>query len=83
MAEDNLLTKVNLNGTELIIGDTDARQQIENVRQQMEEGGTALDGVASSIMAIDNRLKKVENQARVITATYDAESQTLSLTSKS
>ena len=79
MADDDtkLLTKVNLNGTELIIVDTEARQKIE-------QGAEVVDDAVSSIRALYTRLTEVENKTKsFITATYDAQSQTLSLTSKS
>lgn len=81
---ENLLTKVNLNGTELIIGDAEARQQIENTQDQLQEAKPVIDNITTDLVGITIRVKNVENKVNsLITATYDAQSQTLSLTSKS
>ena len=74
---ENLLTKVNLNGTELVIADMDARQQIK-------QGGESMLNTIESLNVLTNRVTNVENESlSLITATYDAQSSTLSLTSKS
>lgn len=86
MAADdtNLLTKVNLNGTELVIADMDARQQIENTQDKLQEAGTVIDNITTDLMGLTIRVGNVESKVNsLITAKYDAQSQTLSLTSKS
>ena len=62
----NLLTKVNLNGTELIISDTEARRNVES---------------ASSLATRVTNLESKTNS--LVTATYDSNTTTLTLTSKS
>ena len=75
--DTNLLTKVNLNGTELVIADMDARQQIANGGQALNETNKAIQNLYTSFTDHEAESKSF------ITATYDAQSQTLSLTSKS
>ena len=63
MADDtNLLTKVNLNGTELVIADTDIRQQVEKGKASIDE----------ALGAVSNRLMALENESSGITATADS-----------
>ena len=77
MAEDNLLTKVNLNGTELVIADMDARNAANTAI-------TSANTNASNVSAITTRVTDLETKSNsLITAKYDAQSSTLSLTSKS
>lgn len=77
---EKLLTKINLNGTELIISDAEARQQIAVGAAAIEETNKSID---EALDVVSNRLMALENAPSVITAKYDAQSQTLSLTSKS
>lgn len=89
MAADdtNLLTKVNLNGTELVIADMDARQKLVEGGAALDETNKALaetnNSIDEALDVVSNRLTALENEPSVITAKYDAQSQTLSLTSKS
>ena len=75
--DTKLLTKVNLNGTELIICDAEARQQIANGEQVLDETNSAISNLYTRFTEHEAESKSF------ITATYDAQSQTLSLTSKS
>ena len=70
----NLLSKVNLNGTELVIADM-------NARNTANTASTSASTNASNVSALTTRVTNLENEPRVITATYDAQSSTLSLTS--
>ena len=72
MAADDtkLLTKVNLNGTELIIGDAKARQAII-------DSETTVRGLSTAVENLELKSRSL------ITATYDEQSSTLSLTSES
>ena len=73
----NLLTKVNLNGTELVIADMDARNAANTAI-------TSANTNASNVSAITTRVTNLEIKSNSLTtATYDAQSSTLSLTSKS
>ena len=73
----NLLTKVNLNGTELVIADMDARNTANSAI-------TSANTNASNVSAITTRVTNLEIKSNSLTtATYDAQSSTLSLTSKS
>ena len=73
----NLLTKVNLNGTELVIADMDARNAANTAI-------TSANTNASNVSAITTRVTNLEIKSNSLTtATYDAQSSTLTLTSKS
>lgn len=75
--DTNLLTKVNLNGTELVIADMNARN-IANT------ASTSAGTNESNISALTTRVTNLETESNsLFTATYDAQSSTLSLTSKS
>ena len=77
MATTNLLSKVNLNGTELVIADMDARNAANTAI-------TSANTNASNVSAITTRVTNLEIKSNSLTtATYDAQSSTLSLTSKS
>ena len=71
----NLLSKVNLNGTELVIADMDARNTAN-------AASTSASTNASNVSALTTRVTNIETKSNsLITAKYDAQSQTLSLTS--
>ena len=73
--ERNLLAKVNLNGTELVIADMDARNAANTAI-------TSANTNASNVSAITTRVTNLEIKSNSLTtATYDAQSSTLSLTS--
>ena len=73
----NLLTKVNLNGTELVIADMDARNAANTAI-------TSANTNASNVSALTTKVTNLEIKSNSLTtATYDAQSSTLSLTSKS
>ena len=76
MAEEKLLTKVNLNGTELVIADANARSTAKDAIDRTVR-------ISASTAKTDYRVAVLEDYSMsLITATYDAQSQTLSLTSK-
>ena len=86
MAVDDtkLLTKVNLNGTELVISDAEARQQIAEGAAALYETNKRLDNTDTAAANLAFRVGSVESEVNsLITAKYDAQSSTLSLTSKS
>ena len=71
----NLLSKVNLNGTELVIADMDARNTANTA-------STSASTNASNVSALTTRVTNIETKSNsLITAKYDAQSSTLSLTS--
>lgn len=71
----NLLSKVNLNGRELVIADMNARNIANSASLSANTN-------ASDINALTTRVTNLETNG-LVTATYDAQSSTLSLTSKS
>lgn len=73
----NLLSKVNLNGIELIIADM-------NARNTANTASTSANTNASNVSALTTRVTNLETESNnLITAAYDEQSSTLSLTSKS
>lgn len=73
----NLLTKVNLNGTELTIADTEARSAAESASSSANTNTSNVSAIATRVTNLENKSKKS------VTATYDASSTTLTLTSES
>ena len=72
----NLLTKVNLNGTELVIADMDARNAANTAI-------TSANTNASNVSALTTKVTNLEIKSNSLTtAKYDAQSSTLNLTSK-
>lgn len=81
---NNLLSKVNLNGTELVIADMGARNTANTA-------STSASTNASNITDLTTRVTHIEEEADIaiaymdtlVRANYDEQSSTLSLTSKS
>lgn len=73
----NLLSKVNLNGKELVIADMDARNTANTA-------STSASTNASNVSALTTRVTNLETKSNsLVTATYDDQSSTLKLTSES
>ena len=73
--KENLLATVNLNGTELVIADMDARSVIDGINKRLEAFGENLGELTARVTNLETKYNSLIN------AKYDAESSALNLTS--